>query len=200
MLAVSQTYGALGHPAFRSVQDYAPRSVEVLFVYNGNPAVINAMLGGQIQMALMPPAVAMPHVKAGKLQAVGLAGPRSPLAPDVASLAEVGVRMSPLEVWGTGNEERDLVYVDDVVSAMLLAAEKVQGHGAFNIGAGEKTQLRLQGMAQRRGARDRVVKKFEGIFDRGYRVAFNVLGDAGMTIWHLHLHVLGGRPFHWPPG
>lgn len=34
----------------------------------------------------------------------------------------------------------------------------------------------------------------EGIGDSGYRIAFNVLGDAGMTIPHLHMHVLGGRP------
>ncbi len=35
--------------------------------------------------------------------------------------------------------------------------------------------------------------KIEGIFDRGYRVAFNVRGDSGMTIFHLHMHVVGGR-------
>ncbi len=35
--------------------------------------------------------------------------------------------------------------------------------------------------------------RLEGIDDSGYRLAFNVLGDAGMTIWHLHLHVVGGR-------
>ena len=33
----------------------------------------------------------------------------------------------------------------------------------------------------------------EGIYESGYRCAFNVLGDSGMTIYHLHLHVLGGR-------
>jgi histidine triad (HIT) family protein len=33
----------------------------------------------------------------------------------------------------------------------------------------------------------------EGLGERGYRLAFNVKGDAGMTIWHLHLHLLGGR-------
>jgi histidine triad (HIT) family protein len=37
------------------------------------------------------------------------------------------------------------------------------------------------------------VARREGIFESGYRLAFNVLGDAGMTIWHLHLHVVGGR-------
>lgn len=34
----------------------------------------------------------------------------------------------------------------------------------------------------------------EGVYDSGYRCAFNVLGDSGMTIRHLHMHVLGGRP------
>ncbi|MGK2966852.1 MAG: histidine triad nucleotide-binding protein [Tepidiformaceae bacterium] len=35
--------------------------------------------------------------------------------------------------------------------------------------------------------------RLEGLTERGYRLAFNVGDDAGMTIWHLHLHVLGGR-------
>ncbi len=67
--------------------------------YNGNPAVLTAMLGGQIQMALVPPGLALPQVKAGKLHAIGVTGPRSALAPEVAPLAEAGVRMIPLEVW-----------------------------------------------------------------------------------------------------
>jgi histidine triad (HIT) family protein len=37
------------------------------------------------------------------------------------------------------------------------------------------------------------VARKEGIYERGYRTAFNVLDDAGMTIYHLHLHVVGGR-------
>ena len=67
--------------------------------YNGNPAVLTAMLGGQIQMALVPPGLALAQVKAGKLQAVGLTGPRSTLAPDVPPLADAGLKMAPLEVW-----------------------------------------------------------------------------------------------------
>jgi histidine triad (HIT) family protein len=35
--------------------------------------------------------------------------------------------------------------------------------------------------------------EYEGIKESGYRLAFNVLDDAGMTIHHLHMHVLGGR-------
>lgn len=37
------------------------------------------------------------------------------------------------------------------------------------------------------------IARSEGIAERGYRCAFNVLGDAGMTIRRLHLHVVGGR-------
>ncbi|MBA2263908.1 MAG: histidine triad nucleotide-binding protein [Chloroflexi bacterium] len=34
----------------------------------------------------------------------------------------------------------------------------------------------------------------------GYRVVTNVGSDAGQTVFHLHLHLLGGRPMAWPPG
>ena len=67
--------------------------------YNGNPAVITAIIGGQIQAALMPPGIALPQVKAGKLKAIGLTGPRSAMAPDTPSLAELGIKMDALEVW-----------------------------------------------------------------------------------------------------
>jgi histidine triad (HIT) family protein len=36
--------------------------------------------------------------------------------------------------------------------------------------------------------------------DRGYRVVINCGADAGQAVWHLHLHLLGGRPLEWPPG
>lgn len=46
------------------------------------------------------------------------------------------------------------------------------------------------------------VAAIEGIDapDRGYRLVFNVGPDANMSVPHLHLHVLGGRPMGWPPG
>jgi histidine triad (HIT) family protein len=34
----------------------------------------------------------------------------------------------------------------------------------------------------------------------GYRIVLNTNGDGGQTVFHLHLHLLGGRPMHWPPG
>lgn len=40
----------------------------------------------------------------------------------------------------------------------------------------------------------------EGIAESGYRVVNNIGRAAGMTVPHLHFHVLGGRPLGWPPG
>jgi histidine triad (HIT) family protein len=34
----------------------------------------------------------------------------------------------------------------------------------------------------------------------GYRLVINCREQAGQTVPHLHMHLLGGRPFHWPPG
>jgi histidine triad (HIT) family protein len=37
-----------------------------------------------------------------------------------------------------------------------------------------------------------------GIHERGYRTVFNVNREAGQTVYHLHLHVIGGRILNWP--
>jgi histidine triad (HIT) family protein len=47
-------------------------------------------------------------------------------------------------------------------------------------------------------ARD--VAKAEGVADRGYRVVINTNPDAGQSVFHVHMHVLGGRSMAWPPG
>jgi histidine triad (HIT) family protein len=39
-----------------------------------------------------------------------------------------------------------------------------------------------------------------GYADRGFRTVFNCQAGAGQTVFHLHLHVLAGRAFTWPPG
>ncbi|MGC4397889.1 Bug family tripartite tricarboxylate transporter substrate binding protein [Hydrogenophaga sp. T2] len=68
--------------------------------YPGNPQVITGMIGGQIQMALLPPGLAMPQIKAGKLHAVGVTSAgRSAVVPEVPSLAEAGLKDFQLEIW-----------------------------------------------------------------------------------------------------
>jgi histidine triad (HIT) family protein len=39
-----------------------------------------------------------------------------------------------------------------------------------------------------------------GVADGGYRVVMNCNADAGQSVFHIHLHVLGGRHMRWPPG
>ncbi len=39
-----------------------------------------------------------------------------------------------------------------------------------------------------------------GIAERGYRIVVNTNADGGQTVFHLHLHLLGGRAMRWPPG
>jgi len=36
--------------------------------------------------------------------------------------------------------------------------------------------------------------------ENGYRTVVNTGSGAGQTVFHLHMHLLGGRAFHWPPG
>lgn len=40
----------------------------------------------------------------------------------------------------------------------------------------------------------------DGIAQSGYRLVLNTGPGAGQTVDHIHLHLLGGRPLHWPPG
>jgi histidine triad (HIT) family protein len=63
-------------------------------------------------------------------------------------------------------------------------AEAAPGDAAL-LGA---LQLRAATLARERG------------LGRGYRTVVNVGPDAGQSVCHLHLHLLGGRPLAWPPG
>ena len=42
--------------------------------------------------------------------------------------------------------------------------------------------------------------KERGIADSGYRSVMNCNAHAGQSVWHIHLHLLGGRVLNWPPG
>jgi len=44
------------------------------------------------------------------------------------------------------------------------------------------------------------VAKITGLDKDGYRIVANCGEKAGQSVWHLHFHVLGGRPMKWPPG
>jgi len=44
------------------------------------------------------------------------------------------------------------------------------------------------------------IAKKEGVAESGYRTVVNTNAAAGQTVFHIHLHLLGGRSMHWPPG
>ena len=46
----------------------------------------------------------------------------------------------------------------------------------------------------------REIAKQEGFSDEGYRAVMNCNEAAGQTVFHIHLHLLGGRGLGWPPG
>ncbi|MBC7377814.1 MAG: tripartite tricarboxylate transporter substrate binding protein [Burkholderiaceae bacterium] len=90
------TVGHIGMELFKTKTNIDPVHVP----YPGNPQVVTAMIGGQIQLSLLPPALVTQQVKAGKLRAIGVTSlGRSPLAPEIPSLSESGVSNFQLEIW-----------------------------------------------------------------------------------------------------
>ena len=90
------TVGHIGMELLKTTTNMDPVHVP----YPGNPQVIQALVTDQIQLALLPPGLASPQVKAGKLKAIGVTSlARSPLAPEYPSLNEMGIRGFQLEIW-----------------------------------------------------------------------------------------------------
>ena len=68
--------------------------------YPGYPQVATAMIGGQLHLSMLPPALAMSQLKGDKLRAIGVTSSgRSALAPELPSMAEAGVADFSLEIW-----------------------------------------------------------------------------------------------------
>ena len=44
------------------------------------------------------------------------------------------------------------------------------------------------------------IAKDQGIDSKGFRVVFNTNDDGGQTVYHIHMHIMGGRQMQWPPG
>lgn len=91
--------GSVGHLGMELLKSKVKGLKPVHIPFKGNPDVVTALIAGDIQMALVPPGLVLPHARTGKLQAIGLSTGRSALAPDVPPLTEVGVRDFHLEVW-----------------------------------------------------------------------------------------------------
>ncbi|HET7525686.1 MAG TPA: tripartite tricarboxylate transporter substrate binding protein [Burkholderiaceae bacterium] len=91
--------GSAGHLGIELLKSRAGNFAATHVPYQGNPQVITALLSGDVQMALIPPGLALPQVRAGKLKAIGLTTGRSALAPDVPPLADAGVLGFEMDVF-----------------------------------------------------------------------------------------------------
>ena len=91
--------GTVGHIGMELLKGKA--GIDPLHVpYAGYPQIATALLGGQLQLSMMPPGLANAQIKAGKLKAIGTTSSgRSTLVPDLPSMAEAGIRDFNLEIW-----------------------------------------------------------------------------------------------------
>ena len=91
--------GTVGHLGMELIKSRAAITAQHK-PYTGNPQVIAGLLAGEIQLALLPPGLAMPHVKSGKVKAIGVTSPeRSPLANELPTIRDADVRGADLEIW-----------------------------------------------------------------------------------------------------
>lgn len=84
--------------------------------------------------------------------------------------------------------------INPQASTHILIIPKKQIKDLAHVEEGDKALLGELLMAAAEVARS------EGLEPSGYRVVINNGAGAGQTVFHLHLHVLGGRTFSWPPG
>jgi len=94
-------------------------------------------------------------------------------------------------------QDDDLMAFDDVnpqASVHVLVIPKRHVTGLNDVGAGDHAWLGrlLEAAIQVAGKK--------GIAESGYRVVVNQGRDGGQSVFHLHLHLLGGRHMAWPPG
>lgn len=91
--------GTVGHLGMELLK--ARTGIDAVHVpYPGYPQVATAMLGGDLQISMLPPALASTQIRAGKMRAIGItASVRSSIVPEIPSLAEAGVKDFSLEIW-----------------------------------------------------------------------------------------------------
>ena len=122
------TVGHLGMELLKARTGIAPVHVP----YPGYPQVFNALIGGDLQLSMLPPALAQTQIKAGKLRGIGVTSSgRSTLAPELPSLAEAGVKDFHLEIWNAvvapaGMPRAHVARLADAVGAIVRAPEMRQ--------------------------------------------------------------------------
>jgi histidine triad (HIT) family protein len=94
-------------------------------------------------------------------------------------------------------EDDRLVAINDINAQAPMHVLVIPKRHIATLNDLQEADQALIGEMIRRGA---AVAAERGFAERGYRVLFNCNREAGQTVFHLHLHVLGGRRLGWPPG
>ncbi len=94
-------------------------------------------------------------------------------------------------------EDDELVVLKDINPQAPLHALVVPRRHIATLNDLEAGDDALVGSMFRRAA---ALAREHGFSERGYRTVFNCNREAGQSVFHIHLHVLGGRPLGWPPG
>ncbi len=95
------------------------------------------------------------------------------------------------------HEDDTCVAFDDVNPQAPTHVLVIPRRHAASIAELNETDASLLGHLMLTGSK---IAKQKGIAEGGYRFVVNTGKNGGQTVFHLHLHVLGGRPMHWPPG
>lgn len=103
-----------------------------------------------------------------------------------------------------GEIDTDLIYEDDDVVAFQDISPQAPTHLLViprkpipTLNDAQPEDAELIGKLVLTAAK---IAKQAGIAEEGYRTVINCNAGAGQTVFHLHLHVFGGRPMQWPPG
>jgi histidine triad (HIT) family protein len=95
------------------------------------------------------------------------------------------------------HEDEELVAFRDINPQAPLHALIVPRRHIATLNDLQPADDGLVGSMFRRAA---ALAKESGYAERGYRTVFNCNREAGQSVFHIHLHVLGGRALTWPPG
>ena len=95
------------------------------------------------------------------------------------------------------HEDDDLIVIDDInpvapVHLLIIPKKKIETLNDLNDVDAELIGMMFQ------AAKNMATKL--GIDKSGYRTIFNCNEDGGQTVYHIHLHLIGGRSLVWPPG
>lgn len=104
----------------------------------------------------------------------------------------------------SGEIQPDVVFEDDDVLAFRDVTPQAPVHVLVipksHIATTNELTPEHAGLVGKMVLAARQIAADEGIAEPGYRMVMNCNPEAGQSVYHIHLHMLGGRPMGWPPG